>query len=203
MIAPIGRLIVMRHGETEWSRSGKHTGQTDLPLTDLGEAQARAAGAELALLELDNPLVLSSPRTRALRTAELAGVTVDRVWDDLVEWDYGDYEGLTTPEIRETVPHWTVWTHPCPGGESAESVQSRADTVLSVVTPQLEERDVLLFGHGHFTRALIARWTQLPVSEGRRFGMAAASHSVLGYEHGCQQIYLHNVFPRGVTEGVA
>jgi broad specificity phosphatase PhoE len=193
MNAPDPRLIVMRHGETEWSKSGQHTGFSDIPLTEVGEAQAKAAGPELAALELRNPLVLSSPRQRAIRTAELAGLSIDRTRDDLVEWDYGEYEGLTTPEIRETVPDWTVWTHPCPGGETAAQVQARADGVLSTVVPQLADRDVLLFGHGHFSRVLIARWIGLTAADGVRFGMAAAAYSILSYERGVQQVVAHSV----------
>jgi len=188
-----GRLIIMRHGETEWSRSGKHTGFTDVPLTDAGVAQVVATRPTIEKLALHNPLVLSSPRQRALRTAELVGLEPDRIWDELVEWNYGDYEGLTTPEIQESVPGWTVWTHPCPGGETAEQVTARADLVLADVAPALAERDVVLFGHGHFSRALIARWAELPVAEGRRFGMHAAAHSVVGFDRGVAQILAHNV----------
>ncbi|TSD97320.1 acid phosphatase [Skermania sp. ID1734] len=191
------RLVLIRHGETEWARSGQHTGRTDIPLTARGEEQAHLTGKAIARLGLRNPLVISSPRQRALRTAELAGLTVDRVWDDLCEWDYGEYEGLTTPQIRETVPHWTVFTHPCPGGETADAVQARADTVLSVVEPQLANRDVILIGHGHFSRVLIARWNHLPANEGRRFAMAAAAITVLGYEHGAKQIQMLNCTPEG------
>ena len=118
----------------------------------------------------------------------VAGLVAQQTWDDLAEWDYGNYEGLTTPEIRQTVPHWTVWTHPCAGGETAESVQARADTVLSVVNAQLERRDVVLVGHGHFSRVLLARWAELPIVEGRRFALGAAGFAVLGYEHGARQI---------------
>lgn len=190
---PAARLILLRHGETEWSRSGRHTGRTDLPLTPTGERDARAVGALLAALELRTPLVMSSPRRRAQHSAELAGLTVDRVWDDLAEWDYGDYEGMTTPQIRQSVPHWTVWTHPCPNGESAEVVQSRADTVLSVSVGQLETRDVVLVGHGHFSRALIARWVESPLVEGRRFAMSAGAFTVLGFEHGVRSVHAHNI----------
>ncbi len=182
------RLVLLRHGQTEWSRDGKHTGRTDVPLTAVGEKQAVAAGAQLAELDLRDPLVISSPRRRATHTAELAGLPVDRTWDDLSEWDYGIYEGLTTPEIRETVPGWSVWTHRCPGGEAIDSVQARADLVLSVVRPQLPTRDVVLIGHGHFSRALIARWVEAPVGEGRRYAMDAAAHTLLGYDRGVQQI---------------
>jgi broad specificity phosphatase PhoE len=193
MIAPNPRLVLLRHGETEWSLSGRHTSTTDLPLTDAGERQARAVAPTLAALGLRRPLVISSPRIRAVHTAELAGMTVDRQWDDLVEWGYGDYEGMTTDQIHETAPHWTVWSHPCPHGESSESVQGRADTVLHVAAAQLDERDVVLFGHGHFSRAMIARWIDLPVREGRRFALSPAAYTVLGYEHGNRQIVAHNV----------
>ena len=130
---------------------------------------------------------------RELRTEAVIDAPADRVWDDLAEWDYGEYEGLTTPEIRERAPHWTVWTHPCPGGESAESVQSRADTVIDVANAQLAERDVVLFGHGHFSRVLTARWIALPVAEGRRFAMGPAAYTVLGYEHDRAQVISANV----------
>ncbi len=192
MNAPDARLVLIRHGETEWSKSGQHTSRADIPLTEVGEAQARAIGPLLAGMALRHPLVITSPRQRATRTTQLAGLTADRTWDDLVEWDYGNYEGHTTVEIRENVPHWTVWSHPCPGGESMEAVQSRADTVLSVVTPQLADRDVVLVGHGHFSRVLIARWADLPVVEGRRFAMSAGSISTLGYEHGVPQVLTLN-----------
>ncbi len=192
MNAPDARLVLIRHGETEWSKSGQHTSRADIALTEVGEAQARAIGPTLAGMGLRQPLVITSPRQRATRTAHLAGLAPDRTWDDLVEWDYGNYEGRTTVEIRENVPHWTVWSHPCPGGESMEAVQSRADTVLSVVTPQLADRDVVLVGHGHFSRVLIARWADLPVAEGRRFAMSAGSISTLGYEHGVPQVVTLN-----------
>jgi probable phosphoglycerate mutase len=144
-------------------------------------------------LELRNPLVIASPRQRALRTAELAGLSVNRSWDALAEWDYGEYEGYTTPEIRERVPDWTVWTHPCPGGESAESVSARADRVLAVASAHLLNQDVVLVGHGHFFRALIARWAELPVVEGRRFLLSAGGLSELGFERDIRVILSHNM----------
>ncbi|AQA22395.1 histidine phosphatase super family protein [Rhodococcus sp. MTM3W5.2] len=187
------RIALVRHGATEWALNGRHTGSTDIPLTAAGEEQARDAGRRIAQLGLRDPLVLTSPRSRATRTAELAGLGTATAWDALAEWDYGRYEGLTTPEIRESVPGWTVWSHPCPGGESAESVAARADMVLSTALSQLEERDVILVGHAHFSRALLARWAELPVTEGRRFAMDPAAISVLGFDHGVQQINSHNV----------
>lgn len=190
-----GRVVLLRHGQTEWATTGRHTGNTDVPLTKVGEKQAVAAGELVGELELRSPLVLCSPRLRALRTAELAGLTVDREWDALTEWDYGDYEGMTTPEIVRTVPHWTVWTHPCPGGETIDQIGARADLVLSVILPALTERDVVLIGHGHFSRALLTRWLELPVPEGKRFAMSPAAYSVLGFEHSFRQVVVHNIHP--------
>ncbi len=182
------RLILLRHGETEWSKSGRHTGRTDLELTDDGRAQARLAAETIAELQLENPVVVSSPRHRALVTAELAGLTVDEVSPLLAEWDYGDYEGLTTPQIRETVPDWTVWEYGCPGGESVADVTVRADRALGLALSHMESRDVIFVGHGHFSRTMLTRWVELPVAEGIRFAMAAAAVAVCGYEHGSRQI---------------
>ncbi|WP_194289857.1 acid phosphatase [Nocardia macrotermitis] len=195
------RLVVLRHGETEWSKAHKHTGRTDIALTAAGERQAAAAREVLAGLALTEPLVLCSPRQRASRTAELAGLTDVRTDDDLVEWDYGDYEGLTTPQIRESAPGWTIFTDPVPGGESAAQVRARADRVLAKVEPELQVRDVVLVGHGHFSRCLIARWAEFEVREARRFYLSTAGISVLGHEHGTRTILAHNLVP-ATTEGV-
>ncbi|MBJ7479158.1 acid phosphatase [Rhodococcus sp. (in: high G+C Gram-positive bacteria)] len=193
---PLGaRVVLMRHGETEWARTGKHTGRTEVPLTPLGEMQATATGNRLRTLDLRNPMILTSPRLRAQLTGDLAGLPEERTWDALSEWDYGDYEGLTTPEIRATVPDWTVWTHPCPGGEQADQIHARTDMVLSMVRSQLPERDVILIGHGHFSRALIARWLELPVTEGKRFALSPGAYTVLGYAHGATHLLHHNVPP--------
>ncbi len=170
-------LWLVRHGETEWSRSGKHTSTTDLPLTERGEGVARALRDRLHEVEFD--LVLCSPRQRARRTAELAGFSEVVEDEDLAEWAYGEYEGVTTEEIRESQPGWTVWSHPTPGGESAEDVTARLDRVLD----RAREHDrVLAFGHGHSLRALGARWIGQPVTEGRLFALDTATVSVLGYE---------------------
>ncbi|PXX69021.1 putative phosphoglycerate mutase [Nocardia tenerifensis] len=195
------RLVLLRHGETTWSTRHRHTGRTDLPLTERGEGQARAAGPLLAALKLRDPLVLTSPRLRARQTAELAGLTDTTVDDDLAEWDYGDYEGLTTPEIRESAPGWTIWTGAVPGGESADAVRARADRVLADAEPRLRERDIVLVGHGHFSRALIARWAEFDLREGRRFTMSTGALTVLGYEHQVRTILAHNLVPtaNGVT----
>ncbi|MFE3023585.1 acid phosphatase [Nocardia tengchongensis] len=196
------RLIVLRHGETAWSAARRHTGRTDIPLTEIGEAQARSAGTLLRGLDLSNPLVLSSPRQRALRTAELAGLTGVIVDDDLVEWDYGEYEGLTTPEIQRMSPGWTIWTGAVPEGESAEHVRKRADHVLATVIPELATRDVVLVGHGHFSRAMIARWAEFEVVEGRRFFLSTAAVTVLGHDHHARTVLAHNlVAPLDPMEG--
>jgi broad specificity phosphatase PhoE len=182
------RLLLLRHGETEWSKSGQHTSRTDLDLTDEGREQATLAAEAIADLQLANPLVVSSPRHRALVTAELAGLTVDEVSPLLTEWDYGDYEGLTTPQIRENVPDWLVWTHGCPGGESVAQVSARADEAIAMALTRMESRDVVFVGHGHFSRSVLTRWIEQPLYEGIRFSMAAASIGVCGFEHGVRQI---------------
>jgi broad specificity phosphatase PhoE len=169
---------LVRHGETEWSRDHKHTSTTDLPLTPVGEEAARALPAKLSRVEFD--LVLTSPRQRARRTAELAGFPDAEVDEDLVEWDYGEYEGITTLQIRETVPGWSVWTHPTPGGETGEEVAARLDRVVKRVR-QLDGR-VLVFGHGHALRVLAARWIGQPPEEGRFFRLDTSTVSVLGFE---------------------
>ncbi|GAA1348949.1 histidine phosphatase family protein [Saccharothrix algeriensis] len=188
-------VYLLRHGQTEWSESGRHTGRSDIPLTDEGVQQARRAGAVLARLRgTDRPaaLVLSSPRERAWRTAELAGLEAQRT-EELAEWDYGDYEGLTTPHIRETVPGWTVWTHPVPGGEAHDAVGARARAVVDRARRALAGGDVVLVGHGHFSRVLIATWLNLPPGEGVHFGLDPAGLAVLGEERGDPQVRRLNV----------
>ncbi|MCV7103660.1 acid phosphatase [Mycobacterium palustre] len=182
------RLVLLRHGETEWSKSGQHTGRTDIELTDTGRIQAELAGGVLRDLQLADPLVISSPRIRALTTAKLAGLAVDDVSSQVAEWDYGDYEGLTTKQIQESVPDWLVWTHGCPGGESVAQVSERADKAVALALQHMQSRDVIFVGHSHFSRSVITRWVELPLVEGRRFGMAAGSIAVCGFEHGVRQL---------------
>ncbi len=182
------RLVLLRHGETEWSRDRKHTSRTDLDLTEHGREQAKLATATLARLELDNPLVISSPRKRAVATAELAGLTVDEVSPLLVEWDYGDYEGLTTHEIRTQTPGWLLWTYGCPGGESVDQVSMRADQAVAYALDQMGERDVVFVSHGHFSRSVITRWVEQPLREGARYGFGTAAVSVCGFEYGLRQL---------------
>jgi probable phosphoglycerate mutase len=179
---------LLRHGETEWSKSGRHTGRTDLELTAEGREQAGLATDVLTDLQLRDPMVISSPRHRALVTAELAGLTVDEVTPLLAEWDYGDYEGLTTPQIREVVPDWTVWKYGCPDGETVAEIGDRADRAVDLALSHMESRDVVFVGHGHFSRSVMTRWMELPISEGIRVSMAAASIAVCGFEHGVRQI---------------
>ncbi len=175
---PLNELWIVRHGATEWSRDHRHTSTTDLPLLPEGEEVARSLAPRLAGAGF--ALVLTSPRLRARRTAELAGFPDAVPDDDLVEWAYGNYEGTTTEEIREEVPGWTVWTHPTPGGESAAGVTRRLDRVVERV--RRADGPVLAFGHGHALRALAARWLELPATDGRHFRLDTATVSVLGHE---------------------
>jgi probable phosphoglycerate mutase len=174
------RVLVVRHGETEWSLSGQHTSVTDLPLTEHGQAQARAVHEKLAMI--DFALVLSSPLQRAHETARLAGFGEQvELCEDLAEWNYGDYEGLTTPQIRdEHDPDWNLWRDGCPGGETAEQIGARVDRVLTRAAGI--EGDVLCFAHGHVLRVLAARWVAQEVAFGAHLALAAAAVGVLGYE---------------------
>lgn len=182
------RLVLLRHGETEWSLSGQHTSRTDLDLTEHGRDEAKLAGDMLAQLHLGNPYVVSSPRKRAVLTAELAGLKIDEVSPLLAEWDYGVYEGLTTHDIRTKVPGWFLWTKGAEGGESLEQISTRADTAVAMALDHMESRDVVFVGHGHFSRAVITRWLELPITEGARFAMAAASLAVCDFEYGLRQL---------------
>ncbi len=178
---PDTEVWLVRHGETEWSKTGRHTSNTDLPLTADGERVALTLRDRLAGEAFD--LVLTSPLQRARVTAELVGFGDAEVDDDLVEWRYGDLEGRTTAEIREQVPDWTIWTHEAPGGESPGQVTERLDRVVGRLRQEasLGHRG-LVFGHGHALRALTARWLGLPVTDGRLFRLDTATLSRLGYE---------------------
>jgi probable phosphoglycerate mutase len=175
-------LTIVRHGETDWSRRGQHTSRTDLDLNSAGEAQARRLGAFLAGRRFD--LVVSSPRRRAERTAELAGLVPFQVAEDLVEWDYGELEGLTTPQIQERYPGWSIWVGPWPGGETAADVSARADRVIGRMLGALSRQGgngrVALVGHGHFSRALAARWIGLEVGAGEWLELHTGTWSELG-----------------------
>ena len=172
-------VVLVRHGETEWSRDGRHTGRTDVPLTDEGRSQA--GRLRDALSDWSFTRVLSSPLGRALDTCRLAGFG-DRaeLSDALLEWDYGEYEGETTAQIRELRPGWNLWRDGCPGGEAAADVGVRVDPLVSELKEC--EGDVVVFAHGHLLRVLAARWVELPPEAGARLWLATATISVLGFE---------------------
>jgi probable phosphoglycerate mutase len=173
-------VVIVRHGETEWSRDGRHTGRTDLPLTADGERQAEELATPLRAWQF--ALVLSSPLQRALETCRLAGYGAKaQMRPELVEWDYGRYEGLTSRQIAEQNPGWSLWRDGGPDGETPADVGRRVDRVIAEV--RQVAGDVLIFAHGHVLRVLTARWLEAPPSGGRHYALQTATLSVLGYEH--------------------
>jgi broad specificity phosphatase PhoE len=173
-------VVLVRHAETEWSRAGRHTGRTDIPLTDDGRAAARALAGRLG--EWRFARVLVSPLRRARETCELSGLgELAEVREDLAEWDYGDYEGLTSAQIQERRPGWSLWRDGCPGGESPEQVGARADRVITEL--QGVDGAIAVFAHGHILRVLGARWIELAPAAGGRLALSAGAICVLGYEH--------------------
>ncbi|MEU7617961.1 histidine phosphatase family protein [Micromonospora rifamycinica] len=178
----MSEIILIRHGETAWSASRRHTSYTDLELTPDGERQARALAGVLTGRRFAR--VLASPRRRARDTAELAGLTVDEIDEDLAEWNYGAYEGRTTADIQRERPDWTIWTDGCPGGESPAQLGTRVDRLLTRVVPLLELGSVAFVGHAHTLRVVGARWIGLPASGGGKLRLDTATVSVLGHEHG-------------------
>ncbi|HEX7106380.1 MAG TPA: histidine phosphatase family protein [Acidothermaceae bacterium] len=177
----MSEVVLLRHGETAWSAAGRHTGRTDVPLTARGERQAKALAATVHGRAFE--LVLSSPLQRAARTAELAGLRGIETDPDLQEWDYGDYEGLTTAEIQEHRPGWFLWRDGVEAGEALTDVAARADRVLAVVRQALRTGDVALVAHGHLLRVLAARWVGLDARCGAHLALDTATVSVLGFEH--------------------
>jgi probable phosphoglycerate mutase len=176
---PVHEVVLVRHAETEWSAAGRHTGRTDIPLTDEGRATARALSGRLAAWQFVRVLV--SPLRRARETCELSAPGAHaEVREDLAEWDYGEYEGLTTPEIHASRPDWSLWRDGCPGGETPEQVGRRADRVIAEL--RTVEGDVAVFSHGHMLRVLGARWIELAPAAGGRLALSAGAISVLGYE---------------------
>lgn len=172
-------IVLVRHGETEWSRSGLHTGRTDVALTELGRRQADQLAAKLEGRVFE--LVMTSPLQRARATCERAALEVTaELSDDLLEWDYGDYEGRSTAQARVECPGWSVWSHPIVGGETVEAVGRRADSVIERATGV--DGDVVLFAHGHFLRILAARWIGLPAVGGSHLTLDTATVSTLGFE---------------------
>jgi broad specificity phosphatase PhoE len=173
------QVVLVRHGETDWSAHMRHTGRTDVPLTEEGRHQAERVGR--ALRGWRFTLVLTSPLKRAAETCWLTGFgELAQARDDLMEWDYGDYEGRTTPDIRRETPDWTIWRYGAKNGETPEQVAARADRVIAEV--RAADGDVLIFGHGHLLRVLTARWLGLGSAEGRLFALDPATISTLGYE---------------------
>ena len=183
------QIALVRHGQTEWSMNGRHTGTTDIPLTDHGRDEARAAAPLVRSLDVDR--VRCSPLQRARETCDLLELGLEPVIDpDLVEWDYGAYEGVTTKEIRETVPGWTVWFGGCPDGETPDEVAARVDRVIA------EAREAggttLVVAHGHVLRVLTARWLGLAPQDGRFFRLDTATVSLLGWERECPVVLRWN-----------
>lgn len=177
---PERQIWLVRHGETEWARLGRHTGRTDIPLTDAGREQAQALGQRLAGRTFD--LVLTSPLSRAAETARLAGFAAADLEPDLMEWDYGDLEGRTSADIRDEMPGWTIWTGPWPGAETVDEVGARADRVIARCLDERVTGDCLLFAHGHLLRVLTARWLRQPAAGGSMFALGTATLGILGWD---------------------
>ena len=191
----MSEVLLVRHGATEWSETGRHTSVTDLPLTEAGRTAADAVGRWLThRIGSDPVVVLCSPRLRARETCELSGWGgAARLEPDLAEWAYGDYEGLTTPEIRRRDPGWTIFERGAPGGESVEAVQERADRVVDLL--RAPGRSVLAFGHGHFLRVVAARWVGLDAGWGRALKLDPGAIGALGRERETPAIGLWNLRP--------
>ncbi|KAJ6574973.1 histidine phosphatase superfamily [Mycena capillaripes] len=200
MARPMPRLFVIRHGETEWSLNGRHTGRSDIPLTARGEEQVKEKAEILVgdgkVLDPKNLCtVLVSPRQRAHRTFHLLFEHVETphhlITEECREWDYGDYEGLLSSEIKDLNPTWSIWNDGCPGGESVEQMQTRVDNIIAKVREYhrqykeegLHTRDVVIVAHGHFSRVLISRWINFPLCLGTHFNVEPGGVAYLGYNH--------------------
>ena len=188
------QLWLLRHGATEWALNGRHTGSTDLPLLPEGEAEARALSPVLSQQHF--AAVFSSPLQRARRTCELAGLGDQmQICDDIIEWNYGDYEGITTATIRESIPDWTVWSHGCPNGEAPPQVEARCARAISTALAIPGDGDVALFAHGHILRALAGTWLGLGAAGGQLLRLGTASVSILGWERETRAIQRWNNAP--------
>jgi broad specificity phosphatase PhoE len=193
---------LVRHGETAWARLGRHTGRTDITLTDRGRDQARALGRRLAGHAFN--LVLTSPLSRAAETAALSGYEASAIADpDLQEWDYGEHEGRTTAEIRTDFPGWTIWRGPWPAGETVDEVAARADRVIERLRTAEPEGDALVFAHGHLLRVLAARWIGLPGASGGLFELGTATLSIVGWDREAPSLELWNEACHLVSTGPA
>jgi broad specificity phosphatase PhoE len=188
--APERQIWLVRHGETEWAKTGRHTGRSDIPLTEVGRRQAEAIAQRLAGHRFT--LVLTSPRSRAAETARLAGFPDAIVEPNLGEWDYGEFEGRTTADIRTEIPDWSIWTGPWRKGETVEDVGRRADRVIERCLDPAIDGDVLLFGHGHLLRVLAASWIRLPAETGRLLALGTATIGILGWERSTRVIETWN-----------
>jgi probable phosphoglycerate mutase len=190
-------VVLVRHGETDWSNSGKHTGRTDVPLTAAGEEQATLSRPLIRGLLGDlRPYVISSPRRRAIATAMLTGYPPDEVTELAAEWDYGQLEGLTTSQIRERFANWSIWVGPVPGGEDATTVTDRVDSLLvriAQLRTETPDRPVLVFSHGHACRCIAARWIGEPIAAGRFLWLQTAAVSSLGFEHDSPVVLRWNI----------
>lgn len=188
------QVVLVRHGETEWSKSGQHTGSSDIPLTQAGRSAAKALDARLRRWRFE--VVLTSPLSRAAETCRLAGLG-DHAEErpELVEWNYGEYEGLTTPQIREAIRGWNLWRDGCPGGETADEIGARVDPVITEL--RALSGDAALFAHGHLLRVLTARWIELAPNMGACLALSTAAVSVLGYERETPVVWLWNEVGQG------
>lgn len=183
------RVLLIRHGQTEWSLSDQHTGRTDIDLTAKGEQDAAALKGITERIGLHQPFVFASPRRRAQRTAELAGLTVDETNELFAEWDYGDYEGLTRVQIQaDHDPTWAIWTHGAPGGESVADMTRRVDAAVDRVESQLGASDVVVVSHGHFSRSFICRFLRWPISQGADIDLRPAGSALLAEAGGDRRL---------------
>ena len=191
------QLWLLRHGATEWAKNGRHTGSSDLPLLPEGEEEAKQLAPALTTHQF--AAVFSSPLQRAKRTCELGGLGQQRrILETLREWDYGDYEGITTLEIHKTIPNWTVWSHGCPNGEDAQAVQQRCEQTIAIALAEPGEGDVALFAHGHLLRALTGTWLGLGATAGRLFKLGTGNICILGFERGQRAISCWNAPTNGL-----
>ncbi|WP_440714055.1 histidine phosphatase family protein [Gordonia sp. FQ] len=196
------RVLLIRHGQTEWSATDRHTGRTDIDLTAKGEADATELVGIADRLALRDTYVICSPRRRALRTAELAGLRVDEVDDRFAEWDYGDYEGITRKQIQaEYEPGWMIWTHGARGGESVAQMTARVDGAVAHVAALLPERDVVVVSHGHFSRSFVCRFLGWPIAQGAAIDLRPAGAALLVDLAGDRRL-CHLVGPEGAMAGI-